>query len=78
VDISWQVSTWSELFGAVALVLGLGTRFFRVSLVILAEVASASVHAGPDLFDHVPAVYTERAGQGQLGPLALAETKKII
>lgn len=45
-DISWQMSTWSELLGAVALVIGLGTRFFSVSLVKLTLVAWASVHAG--------------------------------
>ncbi len=46
VDVSWFLATWSELLGAVALVIGLGTRFFSVSLVILTIVAWASVHAG--------------------------------
>lgn len=46
VDISWFLATWSELLGAVALVIGLGTRFFSLSLVILTVVAWASVHAG--------------------------------
>lgn len=46
VDISWFLATWSELLGAVALVIGLGTRFFSVSLVILTLVAWTSVHAG--------------------------------
>jgi putative oxidoreductase len=46
VDISWFLSTWSELIGAVALVIGLGTRFFSLSLIILTIVAWASVHAG--------------------------------
>lgn len=45
VDISWFLSTWSELLGAVALVIGLGTRFFSASLVILTVVAWVSVHA---------------------------------
>lgn len=45
-DISWFLATWSELFGAVALVVGLGTRFFSVSLIILTIVAWVSVHAG--------------------------------
>jgi len=45
-DISWLMATWTELLGAVALVIGLGTRFFSVSLVILTIVAWASVHAG--------------------------------
>ena len=46
VDISWFLSTWSELIGAVALVIGLGTRFFSLSLIILTIVAWASVHSG--------------------------------
>lgn len=46
VDISWFLATWSELLGAIALVIGLGTRFFSVSLIILTIVAWASVHAG--------------------------------
>jgi putative oxidoreductase len=46
VDVSWMLATWTELLGAVALVMGLGTRFFSVSLIILTLVAWASVHAG--------------------------------
>lgn len=46
VDLSWFLSTWFELIGAVALVVGLGTRFFSLSLIILTLVAWASVHAG--------------------------------
>ena len=46
VDISWFLATWSELLGAIALVIGLGTRFFSVSLIILTVVAWVSVHAG--------------------------------
>ena len=45
-DVSWALSTWFELVGAVALVIGLGTRFFAVSLSILTVVAIMSVHAG--------------------------------
>jgi putative oxidoreductase len=43
-DISWQMATWFELVGGVALVLGLGTRFFAASLFVLTIVATASVH----------------------------------
>ncbi len=43
-DISWQLATWSELLGGIALVIGLGTRFFGASLFILTLVAIASVH----------------------------------
>jgi putative oxidoreductase len=46
VEISWQISTWTELIGPVMLVLGLGTRFASVSLIILTIVAWISVHAG--------------------------------
>lgn len=45
-EISWQMAMWSELLGAAALVVGLGTRFFSLSLIILTLVAWASVHAG--------------------------------
>jgi putative oxidoreductase len=44
-DISWFLATWSELLGAVALVVGLGTRFAATSLIILDLVAWYSVHA---------------------------------
>lgn len=44
--ISWQVSTWFELIGAIALVFGLATRFFSLSLVVLTIVAWVAVHAG--------------------------------
>jgi putative oxidoreductase len=38
------MATWFELIGAVALGLGLFTRFFSFSLMILTVVAIASVH----------------------------------
>ena len=44
VDIGWFLATWTELIGAAALVIGLGTRFGTVSLLILDIVAWASVH----------------------------------
>jgi len=43
-DISWGMATFFELAGAAALVLGLATRFFTLSLMILTVVAIASVH----------------------------------
>lgn len=46
VDISWFLATWSELLGAAALLLGLGTRLFSAALMILTLVAWVSVHAG--------------------------------
>ena len=45
-EISWQISTWTELVAPIALVLGIGTRFASVSLIVLTIVAWASVHAG--------------------------------
>lgn len=43
-EISWQMATWFELAGGIALVLGLATRFFSVSLIVLTIVAILSVH----------------------------------
>lgn len=45
-DLSWFLATWSELLGAAALALGLGTRFFSATLVVLTVVAWMAVHAG--------------------------------
>ena len=45
-DISWFIATWSELLGAVLLVIGLGTRYISIVLFILTLVAWYSVHAG--------------------------------
>jgi len=45
-DISWFIATWSELLGAVLLVIGLGTRYISIVLLILTLVAWYSVHAG--------------------------------
>lgn len=44
VNISWSMATWFELIGSVALVIGLGTRFFAASLFVLTVVATAAVH----------------------------------
>jgi putative oxidoreductase len=46
VDVSWFLSTWAELIGPVMLVLGLGTRFWALALLILDIVAWQAVHAG--------------------------------
>ena len=46
VGLSWFLATWVELLGAAALVVGLGTRFWAVSLLVLDLVAWAAVHAG--------------------------------
>lgn len=45
-ELNWQLSTWTELIAPLLLVLGLGTRFAGLALMILTGVAWASVHAG--------------------------------
>ncbi len=42
--LSWTMATWAELLGALALLLGLGTRFFAFGLFVLTVVATAAVH----------------------------------
>ena len=44
VEISWFLATWAEILGAIALVLGLFTRFWAFSLIVLSIVAIAGVH----------------------------------
>lgn len=46
VDLSWFLATWTELVGAAALVVGLGTRFWAAGLIVLDIVAWVSVHGG--------------------------------
>jgi putative oxidoreductase len=43
-SISWFMATWFELVGGLALMVGLGTRFFSLSLVTLTIVATVAVH----------------------------------
>ena len=43
-EFSWNLSLSFEIIGAFALVLGLATRFFTMSLIILTIVAILSVH----------------------------------
>jgi len=42
--LSWTISTWAELIGAVLLWLGLGTRIAAFSLLFITFVATAAVH----------------------------------
>lgn len=44
VEISWFLATWFEILGAIGLLLGLFTRFWACSLIILSIVAIAGVH----------------------------------
>ncbi|MCA1979415.1 MAG: DoxX family protein [Thiobacillus sp.] len=44
VEMSWFLATWTELVGAAALVVGLGTRFWAAGLIVLDIVAWVSVH----------------------------------
>lgn len=50
VEISWFLATWAEILGGVFLLLGLFTRFWAFSLIILTIVAIAGVH-WPDQWD---------------------------
>ncbi|UHQ21972.1 DoxX family protein [Lysobacter sp. 5GHs7-4] len=43
-DLSWGMATWFELIGGIALLIGLGTRFFAAALFVLTVVAIAAVH----------------------------------
>ncbi len=43
-DFSWGLATFFEILGAFALALGIATRFFSLSLIILTVVAIAAVH----------------------------------
>lgn len=43
-DINWALATGFEVVGAIALLIGLGTRFFSASLIVLTVVAMLSVH----------------------------------
>lgn len=45
-SLNWQLATGFELVGALALVVGLGTRAVSFSLIIVTLVAWAAVHAG--------------------------------
>lgn len=44
VEISWFIATWAELLGAAGLVLGLFTRFWALSFIVLTVVAISGVH----------------------------------
>ena len=44
VEISWFLATWAEILGGLCLVLGLFTRFWAFSLIVLTIVAIAGVH----------------------------------
>lgn len=43
-DFSWTLATYAELIGAVAILIGFGTRFFSITLIVLTIVATAAVH----------------------------------
>ena len=43
-NVNWTLATWLELIGSVALLLGVGTRFFAAALWVLTIVAIYAVH----------------------------------
>ncbi len=69
-EFSWHLATGFEIVGPLALVLGLGTRFFAFSLSILTMVAIAAVHAGHG--------YTISAGGWKLPLIYLAMLLPLI
>jgi len=44
VEISWFMATWAEIIGGLALVVGLFTRFWAFSLIVVSIVAISGVH----------------------------------
>ena len=44
VEISWFVATWAEILGGFCLIIGLFTRFWAATLIILSIVAISGVH----------------------------------
>jgi putative oxidoreductase len=44
VEVSWFMATWAEILGGFALVLGLFTRFWAFSLIVVSIVAISGVH----------------------------------
>ena len=44
VEMSWFLAAWFEILGAIGLVLGLFTRFWAFSLIVLTMVAIGGVH----------------------------------
>lgn len=44
-NVSWYLAMWTELLGPLALVLGLGTRFWAFAMLVVDVVAWVSVHA---------------------------------
>ena len=47
-DISWFLATWFEILGAIALLIGLGTRYASLSLIVLTTIAAIAVHIPPE------------------------------
>ena len=45
-DLNWQLATYTEMIGAIALLVGLATRFFSFALIVVTVIAWAAVHAG--------------------------------
>jgi putative oxidoreductase len=69
-EISWNLATLFEIVGPLALLLGLGTRFFALALAILTLVAISAVHAGQG--------YTIAAGGWKLPLIYLAMLLPLI
>lgn len=44
VGVSWHLATWTEILGSVSLAIGLFTRFWALSLIVVTIVAISGVH----------------------------------
>lgn len=43
-SINWGLATWFEIIGSIAILIGLGTRFFALSLMVITIIAILVVH----------------------------------
>lgn len=44
VEVSWFMATWAEILGGLAIIIGLFTRFWAFSLIVVSIVAISAVH----------------------------------
>lgn len=84
VEISWFMSTWAELLGAFGLVVGLFTRFWAISLIILSVVAIFAVHMPAewpglaDLWDSYRVTRKEGSGNFRIPLLFIAMLMPLV
>ena len=52
-NISWFLAIWFEILGAIALLVGLGTRYASLPLIVLTIIAAIAVHIPPESWSSV-------------------------